>query len=31
VFVLVIVFAPDDRGGDTGGDDGFSTSLVTHR
>ncbi|KAB1985230.1 DUF4190 domain-containing protein [Streptomyces triticiradicis] len=32
VFVLVIVFVQDDRGGDTGGDDdGFSTSLVTHR
>ncbi|MGW3912467.1 DUF4190 domain-containing protein [Streptomyces sp. NPDC005070] len=29
VFVLVILYAPDD-GGDSGGDDGFSTSLVTH-
>ncbi|MFE4700744.1 DUF4190 domain-containing protein [Streptomyces sp. NPDC056738] len=31
VFVLVILYAPDDGGSDTGGDDGFSTSLVTHR
>ncbi|WP_392962271.1 hypothetical protein [Streptomyces sp. LN245] len=32
VFVLIIVFAADDDGsGDAGGDDGFSTSLVTQR
>ncbi|WRZ90239.1 DUF4190 domain-containing protein [Streptomyces sp. NBC_01007] len=32
VFVLIIVFAPDGGGsGDAGGDDGFSTSLVTQR
>ncbi|MFF2367124.1 DUF4190 domain-containing protein [Streptomyces sp. NPDC058122] len=31
VFVLIVVYAPDDGGGDTGGDDGFSTSLVTRQ
>ncbi|WP_206300889.1 DUF4190 domain-containing protein [Streptomyces populi] len=31
VFVLIIVFAPNDRGGDPGDGDGFSTSLLTHR
>jgi hypothetical protein len=32
VFVLIIVFASDgDGSGDAGGDDGFSTSLVTQR
>ncbi|MGQ4375095.1 hypothetical protein ACN6K9_003033 [Streptomyces sp. SAS_267] len=31
VFVLIIVFASDGGSGDAGGDDGFSTSLVTQR